>query len=114
MLLGEVCCSAAGNVFGKRRGRPVVAWAELESRSFAESPAETLGIPGIRGYRTVGRRDLDRVGKSVEEELEGYRQGLIVHFHSWPVALEMCQLCGPPQKRKRVSLQLTRVAKLVV
>ena len=60
MLLVEVCCSAAGNVFGKRRGRPVVAWAELESKSFAEALAEALGIPQIGGCQTIGRRDLDR------------------------------------------------------
>ena len=90
MLLVEACCSAAGNVFGKRRGRPVVARGELESKSFTEAPAETLGMPRIGGYQTVGRRDLDR-GREVRgggaQEISTRLDGPLSLL---TVALEVC------------------------
>ena len=105
MLLVEVCCSAAGNVFGKRRGRHVVAWAELESKSFAEARAETLGTPQIGCCQTVGRQDLDR-GRAVRG---GGARGISTRLDDplpiSAVALDICQLCGLSQRRKRVCLQ---------
>jgi hypothetical protein len=90
-----------------------VAWAELESKSFAEARAETLGIPQIGGCQSVGRRDLDR-GREVRG---GGARWISTRLDDplpiLAVALDMCQLCGLFQRRKRVSLQSTRVAILV-
>ncbi len=37
-----------------------MAQGELESKSFAEAPAEKSRVQQIGGYQSVGRRDLDR------------------------------------------------------
>jgi hypothetical protein len=90
-----------------------VAWAELESKSFAEARAETVGIPQIGGYQTVGRRDLDR-GRAIRGAgARGISTRLDDPLPILAVALDMCQLCGLSERRKRVSLQSTRVAILV-
>jgi hypothetical protein len=67
-----------------------VAWAELESKSFAEALAETLGILKIGGYQTVGQRDLDRGREVRGGGVRGISTRLDGPLPVLAVALDMC------------------------